>query len=159
MQDRNGIIWLGMPDGVYRYNGKVFSRFLEEDSIHNSDGVHLKNIQCLLEDKKGNIWFGSGMSGREGVSRFDGKSVENFKPNGDVWIVSMLEDKAGHIWFSGRNNGHFRYDGETFTNLQDVAIFPDHKGRVRPDDGRQGREHLVYGQGVQVWWQGRSVAV
>lgn len=55
LQDKSGIIWFGTANGVYRYNGKSFSRFLENDDVINKEDLHLKMVDCMLEDKNGNI--------------------------------------------------------------------------------------------------------
>jgi ligand-binding sensor domain-containing protein len=69
------------------------------------------NVHCGLQDKAGNLWFGTTGSG---VYRYDGKLFYNYttkdglKSNA-VW--SILEDKSGNIWF-GTSDGISRYDGK-----------------------------------------------
>lgn len=113
-QDKNGKFWFGTTDGVYRYDGMYFTRFLHNDSVINNSDIQIKKVERILEDKTGNIWF----SGRnnEGVFRFDGKSLTSFKPDGKNWLWPVLEDQAGNIWFSNWSTV-YRYDGKTFTNL------------------------------------------
>ena len=140
LQDKSGKLWFGTSDAVYCYNGTFFTRFLDNDSIINSNGLHLKMVQCILEDKNANIWFGSGLGEREGLCRFDGKFITSFKPNGDVWIRSMLEDKNGNLWFGTRQHGICRYDGKDFTNFTEkieglhnssvTAIIQDKAGNI-----------------------------
>jgi len=72
------------------------------------------NVHCGLQDRAGNLWFGT--TG-EGVYRYDGKAFTHFTEkeglrNNTVW--SILEDKTGNIWF-GTADGICRYDGKTFT--------------------------------------------
>lgn len=67
------------------------------------------NIHCGLQDKSGNLWFGS--TG-EGVYRYDGKSFINYTVkdglnDNNVW--SIFEDSLGNILF-GTNKGICRYD-------------------------------------------------
>jgi ligand-binding sensor domain-containing protein len=115
LQDKSGKIWFGTGDGVYCYDGKVFTRFLQNDGVINKENLHLKMVDCMLEDGKGNIWFASGCPpGEEGVCRYDGKSISSFKPTSDGWIRSIKKDKNGNLWFGGRNNGNFIYNGKTF---------------------------------------------
>jgi ligand-binding sensor domain-containing protein len=132
MQDKSGKLWFGTTDGVYCYNplqndvvgqGIYFTRFLDHDGIINKSGLHLRQVQCILEDKNGNIWFGSGPGEGEGVCRYDGKSITSFKPNGDVWVRSILEDKHGNLWFGGRHHGICVYDGKTFTDFTEKKHF------------------------------------
>ncbi|MCX6264624.1 MAG: hypothetical protein NTZ47_08800 [Bacteroidetes bacterium] len=115
LQDKSGKIWFGTGDGVYYYNGKSFTRFLENDAVINKENLKLTLIDNMLQDKIGNIWFASGLPpGEEGVCLYDGKSIKSFKPNGDKWIRYIREDKNGNLWFGGRNHGNFIYDGNSF---------------------------------------------
>lgn len=136
MQDKHKTIWICSNKGVYCYNGVSFNRFLDNDSIINKRAVQLNGVQSILEDRNGNIWFGSGMPpGSEGVIRYDGKELTSSKPNGDGWIRYIIEDKQGKIWFGGRNKGNFIYDGSTFKNFTEKidignSILCDKKGTI-----------------------------
>lgn len=75
-----------------------------------------QNIHCSLQDKHGNLWFGT--TG-EGVYKYDGKKFTQFTTkdglsNNKVW--SILEDNAGNIWF-GTGDGVSRYDGKTISKI------------------------------------------
>lgn len=121
MQDKSGDLWFGTKDnGIFCYDGKSFTRFLDNDNIINRNDIHLNWVDCILEDKTGNIWFASGPIAFEGVCHFDGKSITNFKPGGDEWIRSMLEDKNENIWIGTRHSGLWRYDGITYTNFSET---------------------------------------
>jgi ligand-binding sensor domain-containing protein len=135
MQDKTGIIWFGTSEDLYCYDGKSFSRFLDRENIINDQKLQLKWVQCLLEDRNGKIWMGSGPHVGEGVIQFDGKSITSTKPIGDGWIRYMLADRAGNIWFSGRLHGVFRYDGRTFTKFTErvnigAPILEDRAGNI-----------------------------
>ncbi len=118
LQDKKGQIWFGTGEGVYCYDGKSFSHFLQNDRVINYQNLQLKMIDCMLEDRAGNIWFASGMPpGEEGICKYDGKSISSFKPNGDSWIRYIKEDKNGNLWFGGRLHGNFSYNGKEFSNF------------------------------------------
>ena len=122
MQDKSGKLWFGTTTGVYCYNGKVFTRFLDNDTLINNNKLHLKMIDCMMEDKKGDLWFGSGMPpGGEGVCHYDGKSITSFKPNGSGWIRTILEDKNGNLCIASRHYGVCRYDRKIITNFTEQA--------------------------------------
>jgi ligand-binding sensor domain-containing protein len=140
IQSKNGKLWLGTKTGVYIYDEKLFSIFLDNKSIINSDNLHLKNIESMLEDKNGNVWFGS--SAGEGICLFDGKTLTRVKPNvtqkffGHVRVLSILEDKKDIIWF-GTGDGVYRFDGNTLTNVGEKAginwvysVFEDKNGNL-----------------------------
>lgn len=115
MQDKSGTIWFGTANGLYCYNGKTFTRFPDNRAVINKSGLTLRDVQCMLEDKKGNIWFGSGLPAKEGIVRYDGKTIEHFKPKNEGWIRGMVEEKNGSILFTTRSSGVCRYDGTAFT--------------------------------------------
>ena len=116
MQDKSGKIWFGTGDGIYCYDGKIFTRFLDNENIINKDSLRLKMVDCMLEDKHGNLWFGSGCPpGMEGICRYDGKNLDSFKPKNERWIRNMIEDKNGNILFATRNKGVCSYDGKSFS--------------------------------------------
>lgn len=83
-----------------------------QPKLINSQGTQQNdNVHCGLQDKAGNIWFGTTGSG---VYRYDGKLFYNYTVkeglnSSAVW--SILEDKSGNIWF-GTSNGICRYDGK-----------------------------------------------
>jgi ligand-binding sensor domain-containing protein len=120
LEDKSGQLWFGTDNGVYCYKGKVFKRFLDNQGVINGNGLTLQLVQCMVEDKQGNIWFTTKM---EGVCRFDGKSIINFKPNNELWFRGLLEDNSGNIWAGTRYKGVYRYDGKTFTNMLQNGSF------------------------------------
>ncbi len=81
IEDKNGNIWTtgaDKPQGI----GQVwsFSRY-DQKSLYNDQPTvtEIKSqpgmLLGILEDAKGNIWFGSGV----GVYRYDGKTITDFK--------------------------------------------------------------------------------
>jgi ligand-binding sensor domain-containing protein len=76
-----------------------------------------------MQDKSRKIWFAT----VNGVYTYDGETFTSFKVNeGSKGFMSdknnveyILEDKVGDIWFGERiNDGVFRYDGKSITNLK-----------------------------------------
>jgi ligand-binding sensor domain-containing protein len=69
-EDRSGNIWFPIENsGVYRYDGKSFTRF--HKNLVQIDGLTSNAIQCTYEGKEGRLWLGGYM----GLFRFDGKSI------------------------------------------------------------------------------------
>jgi ligand-binding sensor domain-containing protein len=126
IQDRTGNIWITSWDGIFRYDGKSFTNITSK--------VSSARFFSVLEDSKGNLWFGSIGSG---VYYYDGKSFQNFTTkdgllNNDVG--SIYEDKKGNIWF-GVFGGASRYDGKSFRNyiINGDAMNEDRTGKTFPD--------------------------
>jgi ligand-binding sensor domain-containing protein len=144
MQDKKGMLWFGTRDGVYCYDRESFTRFPDNKKIKNKDSLHLKMVDCMLEDKSGNIWFASGMSpGDEGICRYNPLSGEltGYKPYGNGWIRTVTEDKDGNLYIASRHNGVCRYDPASgkfinFTaqaginNSSITTILNDRKGNI-----------------------------
>jgi len=129
-QDRNGNIWFATSDGVFRYNGKSFTKITGQ--------LISKPFFSVLEDRKGNFWFGTYGSG---VYYYNGKSFQNFTTREGLVnnsVMPIYEDKAGIIWL-GTGGGVSRYDGKSFRNFttsdgltnNDVhAIVQDKTGKI-----------------------------
>ena len=144
MQAKSGKLWFATIDGVYIYDGKSlptgqagFTPFVVNESAGGYCSSN-NNVEHMLEDKAGNIWFGG--RNNEGVYRYDGKSVINIKlkrlssipdsiRNGKNWAWPQLQDKNGNIWFSNWG-GAYRYDGKSFTSFTKKDGLPGYSGLV-----------------------------
>jgi len=107
-QDKNGNIWFAASDGVFRYDGKLFTKITGE--------LISKPFCSIFEDSKGNLWFGTFGSG---VYYYNGKSFQHFTTKEGLVnnsVVPVYEDKAGIIWL-GTAGGVSRYDGKSFQNF------------------------------------------
>lgn len=130
--DRKGRVWFGTNGGAYIYDGKTLTNISERDGLPNNA------VGSILEDKSGNIWFGT-IHG--GISRFDGREFTNFTERGivegeEIWCIH--EGRSGNVWFSGKNAPLYRYDGNAFTKLREqdgitslaFTIVEDNSGRL-----------------------------
>ena len=81
--------------------------------LKNNDGKAFNNVWAVIEDKKGNIWFGA-----DGLWRYDGKTFTKVSQRG---AYAIIEDKEGNIWTTGEvkfNAGWAlsRYDQKTLSD-------------------------------------------
>jgi ligand-binding sensor domain-containing protein len=108
--DKNGTLWFATWEGIVRYDGKLFT------NVTLTEGLRRFHVFSILEDKAGNLWFGTI---RGGVYRYDGRSFTLFTAGDGLAsnvVMCMLDDQAGNIWF-GTDHGVSRYDGKSFTNF------------------------------------------
>jgi ligand-binding sensor domain-containing protein len=115
-RDTKGNIWLASNEGVFRYDGKSFANITGKISENRFFSV--------LEDTKGNFWFGNYGSG---VYYYDGKSFRNFTTTDGLasnLVTEIYEDKTGNIWF-GTPVGASRYDGKSFRHYKMNEESPD----------------------------------
>lgn len=120
LQAKDGKIWFATIDGLYVYDGKIFTLFLINEAPNGFLSKNAK-VERMLEDNEGNLWFGARVN--EGVFRYDGKSIINFKLKPSTvetairnWAWPQMQDKNGNIWFSNWD-GAYRYDGKKFTSF------------------------------------------
>ena len=140
-QARNGDILVASYLGVFRYNGKSFTNLTSKISP-----PRFSSFWDVLEDRKGNLWFGSRDSG---VYHYDGKSFQHFTTKDGLasnMALHIYEDRAGNIWF-----GASRYDGKSFRNFTTKDGFPSNSIRLLLEDktgklwfGAQGENMFVY---------------
>jgi len=125
----NGTIFLAFTFGLNACNGQTNTdiqkeKVSESKKIPNRQLKFLKtqnsqpgdNVNCSLQDKVGNLWFGTTA---EGLYKYDGKSFTQFTSTNGLnsnAIGSILEDKNGKIWI-GTDAGISVYDGKTFTEI------------------------------------------
>lgn len=137
MQSKNGTLWFATIQGVYTYDGKSFQPFIIDKNGKGYLNTN-HNIEYMLEDKLGSIWFGG--RGNEGVYRYNGKTIFKQKlPSLTLqfgtrkvshnWAWPQLQDKNGDIWFSNWA-GVYRYNGVKFTSLTKRDGLPGYNGLV-----------------------------
>jgi len=115
-KDKNGNIWFASWQGIFKYDGHVFTNITSE--------ISLNRFFSVLIDSKGHYWFGSIGSG---AYHYDGQSFRNLTTKEGLAndsVLDIYEDKKGHIWFA-TEAGASRYDGTSFTNFTTKEGLPD----------------------------------
>ncbi|MDO9187517.1 MAG: two-component regulator propeller domain-containing protein [Bacteroidia bacterium] len=97
-----------------KINGKLVKSFTNYTTKH---GLADNTVKCIIEDKRGNMWFGTN---ENGISKFDARQSSSDGFSGPVGsftnysmtqglpnntIFSMLEDKTGTLWFGTAGGG------------------------------------------------------
>ena len=99
----------------------TFTYFTENEGL-----IRNSSVLCMLEDRTGNLWFGS----TGGVSMYNGESFTHFTEKEGLspgYVMSILEDKQGNLWFSTWGGGVSMYNGESFTH------FTENEGLISND--------------------------
>ena len=97
LEDKTGKLWFGAQGEnmfVYdtRLNGEV-GQGKTFTVLKNNDGKAFNNVWSIIEDRKGNIWFGA-----NGLWRYDGSTFTKVSQRG---VYAIIEDKKGNIWTTG----------------------------------------------------------
>ncbi|MGM9511869.1 ligand-binding sensor domain-containing protein [Larkinella sp. GY13] len=119
IEDKKGSIWFGDVDGLWRYDGRTFTK------------VSQRGAYAIIEDKKGNIWTTGEVNPQVwALSRYDAKSLYDKMPtvteivSGGPALLGILEANDGSIWFGGLGSmsGVYRYDGKTITDFKSKEV-------------------------------------
>jgi len=119
MQDRQGYLWLGTPNGLNRYDGYGFRVFSQTYGDTTSLPVGL--IRTTYVDRRGAFWIG--MDGH-GLIRFDPltgrcRSYRHDPANprslGHDDVYSVGEDPKGNFWVGTYGAGLNRFEPATGT--------------------------------------------
>ncbi|MBI3195052.1 MAG: hypothetical protein HYZ34_11405, partial [Ignavibacteriae bacterium] len=109
--------------------------FLQHITVE--DGLSQSSVYCILQDKKGFLWFGTG----DGLNKYDGYEITTYRHHqsdtnslSDNTIRTLMEDKDENLWI-GTADGLNRYnprDGKySFYQLGNAeALLQDSKGRI-----------------------------
>jgi diguanylate cyclase (GGDEF)-like protein len=86
LQDRDGFLWTGTEDGLFRYDGYRF------DGFGLKEGLPSTLINTLLEDKAGVLWVGT----QGGLARFDGRRFTPVTPESGLPAQTISGLASGH---------------------------------------------------------------
>ncbi len=88
-------------------------------------------VNSIVQDKTGKFWFGT----RGNTFTFDGKKSTAVTYKGEPFlnVRKIIADTKGNIWLASAEDGLWRYDGNTFTNISQQPtgyVYEDKKGNI-----------------------------
>jgi ligand-binding sensor domain-containing protein len=116
LEDRTGKLWFGAQgEDMFVYDARLNGEVGQGKTftvLKNEDGKAFDNVWSIIEDKKGNIWFGA-----DGLWRYDGSTFTKVSQRG---AYAIIEDKKGNIWTTGGVRPEVwalsRYDAKSLQN-------------------------------------------
>jgi PAS domain S-box-containing protein len=118
-QTSDGYLWLGSPDGLYRFDGVVFEHYQPQ----SGDPFPVHTVTSLLALPNGDLWIGFSSGGvsllRHGNA--SNYSVHEGMPNGAIW--RFAQDREGTIW-AATVNGLLRLEGSRWKLVGEDWNFP-----------------------------------
>lgn len=136
-------IHLGLPFGLLAQRNQI-----KFEHISIEEGLSQSTVSCILQDKKGFIWFGT----EDGLNKYDGYSFAVYKNDksdetslSDSYILSIYEDESGILWIGTYSGGlnkfdrrkeqfvHYKHDPDisnTLSNNMILCIHEDSTGTL-----------------------------
>jgi ligand-binding sensor domain-containing protein len=108
LQDSDGFLWFGTPNGLARYDGYGFKVYKHDPD--DSTSISHSFVYTIFEDCAKTMWIGT----EHGLSKFDRRTEQFTRFLADEndstsmrgrAIMAIHEDRAGNIWF-GNWDGH-----------------------------------------------------
>lgn len=97
----NGVKWIGTRDGLLRYDGKEYVKYITENS-----GLSDNYINCIFIDHNDKIWIGT----ESGVSIFDGETWDEKLSTSNILSIVLNEDED--LWI-GTDRKLYRFNPGT----------------------------------------------
>jgi ligand-binding sensor domain-containing protein/two-component sensor histidine kinase len=107
-QDKNGFMWFGTLEGLFKYDGYNFTGFSNVSG--NSPFLIDKPVLCIYPEKN-NLWVGS--VGGLSLVDINTRSIKNFPSPGPL-VINCIFPKSDSVFWIGSNNGLFQFNKKSF---------------------------------------------
>lgn len=126
--DRQGALWFGTMDGLFRWQDQNLTHFTTTNGLPGLD------IRALYEDREGGLWIGTAAAG---ASRYHGGHFTNYtRKDGlrDLQISAFLAEPDGTLWI-GTASGLVRHrPGQLRTLTKKEGMYDNLINQILADD-------------------------
>ncbi|MBS1646672.1 MAG: hypothetical protein JST67_04975 [Bacteroidetes bacterium] len=127
----------------------MFSQTYNFDFIGLEKGLPQSQINCIKEDTRGYLWFGTQGGG---VACYDGVSFKVYDESNGLagnMVTAIDEDANGTMWFGSTYGGVTRFDGQNFFTInQENGLLNDNILSLLTD--AKNRVHAFTPQGLSI---------
>jgi ligand-binding sensor domain-containing protein/two-component sensor histidine kinase len=146
--DGLGHTWFAtLTDGVCRFNGADSSlSFLTE-----AEGLGNNHVRCILEDSRGDFWFGTSGGG---LSKYGGQTFSSFNKSSGLssnFVYSIFRDSKHRLWIGSGDKGLCVFDGKGFRSFSVENGFRNVKVKAMAEDSLGRIWFGTEGQGIYVF--------
>jgi ligand-binding sensor domain-containing protein/signal transduction histidine kinase len=169
--DRNGILWVGLRDGLLRFTRSKAKGAVKTDWEYTQERVpgFSGPITTLLSDHQGNLWVGTF---NQGLCRAAGSTFQCWSTQdglADNNVRSLYEDDEHNLWVGLVSGGLARWRVATMIPLRDepralrqvssAAVLEDHTGALWIGTWGQGLFRRKHGVIDAQFLPGNSAAI
>src|SRR5215469_3910429 len=118
-QTNDGFLWLGTPDGPYRFDGATFERF----ECPSWSAFPALDVRSLFVARNGDLWIGFRFGG---VSVIRNRRITNYTAADGVPaapVIGFAQDRQGTVW-TATTAGVARLEGSQWKELGKEWNFP-----------------------------------
>ena len=138
-QTTDGQLWVGTADGLYKFDGKRFSRWEQA----GRSPVNLGYVNDLFGSRDGSLYIGS----RAGLSRVSGENYRSYSEAAGI-SGTFAQDSSGIVWVTNVGT----YGKESLCAIMQTSL-----KCYKPRDGVPCSENLgVANDGPELWLAGPS---
>lgn len=133
VEDGSGFIWFGTRQGLYRYSGSVYTRYLSsQDPGDISDDC----ILDLCNDSEGRVWIGTA----SGIVMISDGTVHNPFNSFHVPVYKIIDFDSGYVVAAVRD-GILKVTKDTFQGVT-----------LHRDLGMNGLSHMAKSRNGDIWY-------
>ncbi|MFL5764953.1 MAG: two-component regulator propeller domain-containing protein [Bacteroidia bacterium] len=143
-KDVNDAVWTGTNDGADRISNNSIRSFTTANGLCNN------RIYGLIQDREGNMWFGS-FSG--GLSKYRNDLFININEKHGLannTVMSFLKDSKGNLWVGTWGGGVSRIDFEAFRQKGELKI--QNFGRKKEESGLNNVWSMCEDKKGNIWF-------
>ena len=115
-EEPDGTVWAGsVSEGLFQFKEGRLS------AINASSGLLDNSVECLLVDREGNLWVGTDA----GLNRLRRSSLSVFGQDEGLGygpVQGLVEIAPGVIWAGKPNEGLYRWEGRSFSQLAQAGM-------------------------------------
>ena len=155
-QDEKGFMWFGGYDGLFRYDGYEFLKYLPD--ADDSTSINVNGINKIIGSADGNIW----LAGQNGIDIYNPstgifKNISIVEHEGKIFQffinLSIATTRDSTLWVASQTAGilNFSLDGDllghySFKDTSGIILVANHIHVSRNDDIWIGFQNGIIGR-------------
>ncbi len=146
--DKAGNIWIGTSGGVLKHTDGKYKLFTKKNGLVN------EHIWKLMQDREGNIWFGSKSNGASKLNSERFKIYNDKETLLDPVVSTVMRSREGVLWFGHARKGVTIWEGTGVDTLTEASGLSSENVRDLAQSA-DGTIYLATNYGFSTYQDGR----
>ena len=135
-QDKNGFMWFGTIEGLFRYDGYSFKGF---DNVPGGSNFLINKPVLTIYPEDNKLWIG--YVGGIAVIDINTQSTKNYSAPGEL-VINFISRKNDSVYWVGVNSGLFEFNKRTAT-WRKVPVTDTGWGASSVSDDKNGHLYFI----------------